>query len=473
MLVTDATVLRDELGRQVLFHGINLVRKGDTGARAGDPSFRGDWTSTDLDFLAGELGINLVRLAVIWAAAAPAPGVWDEPYLAWLGEQLDELHARGMVVVLDAHQDLYSQQFSDGAPQWATLTEQTFDAAELWSDGYLRSPAVHESLDAFWSNAEVAGRGLQDHLTEFWLELLARFGNHPAVIGIDVLNEPTPGSEAPLLAGHLLGAVAAATGQDLDDVMASWGSDEGKLEQLAHLDDVAVHRAVGDQVAPALQPFDEVVQGFYDRVWWAVRAAGFARLLLREHTYFSNTGVPSLVEVGGDQVVYSPHGYDLVVDTDAVPLASNTRAETIFTRAQEAQQRWQVPVIVGEWGAFGRHVGVTDHGTHLLDLFDRFGWSHTYWCWERDFADTEAARVLRRSRPRAVDGTIDHFGSDNGTFTARWTGAGEAESAFWLAEPGAEVTVTDDQGAAVPLVLDGRQVTVEPRTGSLELRARW
>ena len=112
----DGLMLRDEQGRQLLHRGINLVAKGKPRAVAGDPVFRGEWTSDDLTELADEHGINLVRLGVIWAAAAPRPHTWQDGYLSWIGEQLDLCHRAGIAVILDGHQDLYSQQFGDGAP---------------------------------------------------------------------------------------------------------------------------------------------------------------------------------------------------------------------------------------------------------------------------------------------------------------------------------------------------------------------
>lgn len=116
----------------------------------------------------------------------------DEGYLGWLREQVETCRRHGLHVVLDAHQDLYAQAHSDGAPGWATLTDHPFDATSLWSDAYLSSPAVHEALDAFWANAQVAGRGLQDHFAEFWLAVLDAVGKEPAVVALDLFNETGP-----------------------------------------------------------------------------------------------------------------------------------------------------------------------------------------------------------------------------------------------------------------------------------------
>ena len=150
-LRTEATRLRDEHGRHRVFHGINLVAKGNrrpTGSYV-DRGFRGTWTADDIADLAAR-GLTLVRLGILWAAVEPEPGRYDEEYLDWVGSQLDLIGAAGMFAFPDAHQDLYSQAFEDGAPAWATLTDHEYAATEPWSDAYLSSPAVHEALDRFW-----------------------------------------------------------------------------------------------------------------------------------------------------------------------------------------------------------------------------------------------------------------------------------------------------------------------------------
>ncbi|MDN5820872.1 MAG: beta-galactosidase, partial [Brachybacterium sp.] len=144
-LSTEGSTLVDEHGRQRILHGINLVAKGSPGVT--DPSaFRGSWTGEDLAQLQ-DIGLDSVRLGVNWSATEPRPGDYSPEHLDWLAQQLDLLHAAGLAVILDGHQDLFSQSFGNGAPAWATLTTQRFEATELWSDAYLSSPAVHEALD--------------------------------------------------------------------------------------------------------------------------------------------------------------------------------------------------------------------------------------------------------------------------------------------------------------------------------------
>lgn len=412
----EGKCFRDVFGRHAFLHGINFVDKDPFARTATRP-----WTGDDLAEAAA-WGLNGVRLGVIWAAAMPRPGQPDADYLGWVAEQVDACHRAGLHVILDAHQDLYAQAHSDGAPAWATLTDHGFDPTDLWSDAYLVSPAVHEALDAFWANREVAGRGLQDHFAEFWLAVLDEVGGHPAVVGLDLFNEPVPGSALP---GHfelLIGAFAHLTGQDPLRLAAEWEDPAAKLAQLQRLDDPELHRALGDAVAAALAGFDAgPVHEFHLRVGGAIRAAGHRHLILRENTYLSNMGVPSLAPLPEaiDPVAFSPHAYDLVVDTPAVILSSDRRVLTILERHAELQERWNRPALLGEWGALSTYDGVAGHSHAIQDFVDEHLWSQTYWCWEPAFPGTDAQRSLVRPRVRAVVGTVTAI-SPGDPWGARW-----------------------------------------------------
>ena len=474
-ILRDSRVLRDEHGRQRVLHGINMVDKGRRGS-SDATDFIGSWTAEDVADLASR-GFTVVRLGMIWAAVELQPGTYSDQYLDWLGDQLDLFHAHGIGVILDAHQDLYSQEFGDGAPAWATLTDHVFEETDLWSDAYLTSGAVHEALDAFWSNAEgPTGIGLQDSFAAMWGHVAARFAGHPALIGYDILNEPTPGSASGEIFGALIGAFGTATGQDPETIAAEFMDPERKLAQLQRLDDVAVHRAIGNTIAPLLATFEKnAVAPMMARVAAAIRAVDAHTLLLREHSYFANLGIPSGQPPMQDAAwIYSPHGYDLTVDTPAISQSSNVRAGTIFARHAETQARLEVPVLVGEWGAFGDAADVSEHARFLLDTFDTLKWSWTYWCWSEEFASSEAAAALSRPRPIAFAGDAISWAVDGDRFTATWDGRDcEQPSEFWFPNAiGTEVAVQRD-GVGTPVTRDRDRVLVEAGPGRFQLTAIW
>lgn len=470
-LRTIGDTLVDEHARQRVLHGINLVAKGRPGS-VEPADFRGDWTAEDLGHLVG-IGLDSIRLGVNWAATEPAPGQYAQAHLEWLGEQLDLAHAAGLSVILDGHQDLFSQSFGNGAPAWATSTQHPFVPSALWSDAYLESPAVQEAYDAFWADAPgPGGIGIQTRFVSMWGMLAEQLGPHPAVIGYDVLNEPTPGAASAEIFETIIAIFAALTGQDPMVVAVDFTAPQAKLAQLAHLDDPALHRRLGDELAPTLATFEEEsVHGLYTRVVARIRAADGKGLILREHDYFGNLGIPAAIPVLDDRAwAYSPHGYDLVVDTEAMPLASDQRVTTIFERAAETADRLGVPVVVGEWGAFGRHEGITRHAEVQLDLFDRRAWSWFYWCWEPGFATTQAAEQLRRPRPRAVAGRDLRCGrSAGGSWKAAWSGVdASAPSEFWV-PPERDVELLVD-GERRELMREGARVLIAPGVGEHLLR---
>lgn len=474
-LRADGRVLRDEHGRQRVLHGINLVAKGSTGS-SDAASFRGAWTADDIADLAAR-GLTVVRLGVIWDAVEPEPGRYDDSYLDWIGEQLDLLGDAGIGVVLDAHQDLYSQSFGDGAPDWATLTKTPFVRTDLWSDAYLSSAAVHEALDAFWANAPgPTGIGLQDSFASMWRHVATRFGGHRALIGYDLLNEPAPGSPSQDIFAALIGAFAQATGQTPEQVAADFSDPVAKLAQLDRLDDVRVHRAVGDAVGPLVAAFEAgAVAPLMERVRQAIRTVDADALILREHSYFANLGVPSgQPPLPDDAWVYSPHGYDLTVDTPAIVLSSDTRVETIFARHRETQERLGVPVLVGEWGAFDDAVGIGRHARSLLDLFDAYQWSWTYWCWTPGFAQTEAAEAMTRPRPLAIAGDAVGWRVEERSVEVEWEGRhSPAPTEIWLPDRLGASVVLERDGATGSTTRSGDRVLVEPRPGRHRLVATW
>lgn len=470
-LRTAGNTLVDEHGRQRVLQGINLVDKGRPGS-AEPADFQGDWSAQDLEHLAG-IGLDSIRLGVNWAATEPVPGQYAQAHLQWLVDQLDLAHEAGLSVILDGHQDLYSQSFGNGAPAWATITQHPFTPTALWSDAYLESPAVHEAYDAFWADAPgPGGTGIQTRFISMWGMLAQQLGPHPAVIGYDVLNEPAPGAASAHIFETIIATFATLTGQDPMTVAADFTDPQAKLAQLAHLDDPALHRRLGDELAPMLATFEEQsVHGFYTRVVTRIREADPDGLILREHDYFGNLGIPVPLPALEDHAwVYSPHGYDLVVDTEAMPLASDQRVTTIFKRAAETAERLGVPVVVGEWGAFGGHEGIGPHAEVQLDLFDRHAWSWFYWCWEPGFATTEAAQRLRRPRPRAVAGRDLRCGrSAGGSWKAAWSGTeAGAPSEFWI-PPERDVELLVD-GQRRELVREGARVLIAPGDGEHRLR---
>ena len=181
----------------------------------------------------------------------------------------------------------------------------------------------------------------------------------------------------------------------------------------------------------------KLLMPFYNRVAKAIRSVTHYGIIFMEGNYFGNMGVPSgisPIEINGVREklqAFAPHIYDLVIDTPYITThSSEKRVKVILEHRRNTQERLNVPVIVGEWGAFSSHTKIEKHCNFLLDYFDRFKWSWTYWAWEPEFSNTEASKLSARPYPVAVTGRLISFRYDtvNNTFAMEWISKGTSKA---------------------------------------------
>ena len=419
----------DETGRERIFHGVNLVKDKLTGSVS-------NWSRRDFEKIR-RMGFSAVRLGFFWEKLEPEVGKFDDAYLDRMEGFLDLCAEYGIYAMLDMHQDLFAARYSYGAPDWATLTDglPEPEAGEVWSDAYLSSEAIQRTFDHFWANDPAPdGMGLQDHFALCWQRIARRFGDRPEVLGYDFFNEPFPGSAMLPIFGTLLGSFAeveaAALGREprtVDETAAMFADKQSLFEALGLMDDKRRYAAFAGAAGELSASFDtQALAPFHARMAAAIREVTPHGILMMENNYSGNLGVPSGMQpiiTGGAREplqAYAPHGYDLVVDTPLVGAgASAARAGVIFANHRETQRRLGMPVLVGEWGAFGGYEDIAEHCSFLLDTFDQNLWSYTYWHW--DSGETTAERLLARPYPTAVSGRLESFHSSaTGALTAQW-----------------------------------------------------
>lgn len=177
--------IQDAAGRTVLLHGANVAQSTKY------LPDRLPWQGPE-DFVSlSATGLNSVRLLVHWAAIMPTEGELDTAWLDALGDRIDWAHAAGLLVVIDMHQDIFGEGFADnGAPVWACDQAQ-YDAYEPKSPWFLNylSPQVAACFDHFYGDDALFSR-----FVDAWVAVAARYGDHPAVVGFDLLNEPHQGT---------------------------------------------------------------------------------------------------------------------------------------------------------------------------------------------------------------------------------------------------------------------------------------
>lgn len=364
VVVDDPSVFQDQYGRQLILHGLNTGEKNP----ADDP-----WiTESDVDREDKEFGFNFVRYLILWDGIEPQKDSFDERYLDRIEQRVNWYTSRGMHVMLDMHQDIYSIVFGgDGAPAWAVHTNgnpiNTTNNAGAW---FLKNldPAVIAALGNFWNYTTY--KELQDHYILMWKKVLERFKNNPYVIGYDIMNEP-------------------------------YGGDPIK--------------ALGDFEKNTLKKF-------YDKIIPELRKIEPDKYLMFEpQSLFVNFGVTSnLPKINDTRSVphlgYAPHFYPFFVEAVVGPYDANARQNTkdCFNSRTTEKKRHNCPMIIGETGLSPSTVGFGDYLDDMMNYLDSTQSGISYWFngkggWSPlnpDGSESPILQHLLRTYPKATAGKI-------------------------------------------------------------------
>ncbi len=420
--------ITDDQGRVLILHGANV-----DGSAKGTADHMPRQDRETIQRMVDDWGWNHARFLIFWDGLEPVPGEYDQEYLDLIEERLDWFAELGVWVVLDMHQDVYARRFCcDGAPDWAIRDDgEPFEPQDRWFLHYFQ-PAVERAFDNFWLYADGDHADLQDHYLDAWATVAERFGAHPAVLGYDLMNEPSPGS--------------------MNDVTELLG--------LANPDGP---HSVFDQTR--LQPF-------YQRLIDRLREVDNESWIFFEPRYGApGDGLPSYLGVledprpEGDRLVYYPHLYSVLLEATE---GYNRDVDTTITewerhRALEIEEQ-NCALAIGEWGLNQGTENVEEFMTDVVNMADRLmaGWAY----WDYNFGgwipvDGEGNElpmmdVLVRPYPRRIAGRPIAFGydPDSRVFTLEFedrvgvTGPTEIYLPAARHYPsGWEVTVSDPDGA--------------------------
>lgn len=213
-------VFRDGQGREVTLRGFNV--SGST--KLYETSLLPFLTTADAAASAQAMrdltGANAIRFLISWEGVQPQPDQIDEDYLDRAAAQIQEFTDRGIYVLLDYHQDLYSSYLfdtdswytGDGAPAWVIeagdYPDESCGVCLMWGQNMLTNSAVRSAAYDFWHNRTLtttAGQvGVQDaFLTQAGAALTGLVERLPAssldrMVGVDPFNEPFDGGLASL-----------------------------------------------------------------------------------------------------------------------------------------------------------------------------------------------------------------------------------------------------------------------------------
>lgn len=203
--------LVDSLGREVYFHGTNIVVKQFPWHPDTEGFSDGTFSEQDMKLLKS-LGLNVVRLGFMWPGLEPTRGIYNETYLEVMQKIVALSEQYGIYILLDMHQDAYSRVLCvEGLPTWAVNTgsakgfpeplHKPFvpdpktgmptdeDCAKFpWSSYYL-TEATSAAFQNLYNNTD----DLLDSWTAFWAKAASGFKDFHNVIGYELINEPWAG----------------------------------------------------------------------------------------------------------------------------------------------------------------------------------------------------------------------------------------------------------------------------------------
>jgi endoglycosylceramidase len=373
----DALV--DGKGHRLQLHGFNVA---NFLKHAPDPLQKVG--EADLDRIQS-LGMNCIRLTIFWNNLEPQPGQINSEYLDHVASLVQMAKSRGIYVLLDMHQDLYGDQWADGAPKWATLDGgHTFTRTNPFSLAYMTSEAVQSAFDNFWANAPAPdGKGLQDHYSEVWQAVARRFANESAVVGYDLMNEPAMGKD---MARSMVEASKASGGRRDPGAMA----------------DPVLYDKFTTATATISQPFERnSLMPFYQRAALAIRKVDAKHIIAIEPEFWGSVGVPSGLAPLKDsrgrrdpQQMYAPHAYDFITEGSSLEVTNNRIKATLELHKKEAKQMG-MPLFIGEWGAFDFTPKNVERAKFTKDQIYDLACGDTYWAYEQGQRRDEFLEVLR------------------------------------------------------------------------------
>jgi len=218
-------LITDDLGRTLILRGVNL------GGSSKIPYSKND--AEGISFVGRpfpleeaeehfsnlrDWGLTFTRFIITWEALEHSgPGIYDEAYLDYLEKIFLIAEKKGINILIDPHQDVWSRMTGgDGAPAW-TLEKLGMECGKLESVGAAVYSAgrkmiwpVNYSLyaaatmftlffggNAFAPDLKIDGESAQDFLQGKYINAFkycyTRLKNCKAIAGWGIMNEPHPG----------------------------------------------------------------------------------------------------------------------------------------------------------------------------------------------------------------------------------------------------------------------------------------
>jgi endoglycosylceramidase len=349
-LTLEADGFHDTQGRLMQFRGVNVA------GNAKLPPFIPFEDSGWWDMLA-YWGFNMVRLTLFWEAIEPEPDQFSNSYLHKVKWMTDEVARRGIYILLDMHQDLYSRWLQgDGAPDWAfpsNINPRDNDGfgGRFWGLAYVLSRDVRDCFTNFFSSKDLKG-----HYLNSWLKIAEVVKKNPYILGYDIMNEPSAGDTS---------------------------NSQGQFEN--------------GQLKP-----------FYEEIVMAIRdvheeAVGFVEPNI--HDMFSS----KLTKFNIDNLVFAPHLYNLLSQTLRFnPLPEDIPFNIMLYIHKMKAMQLEMPLFIGEFGSPwtmrpSRNKAIND----ALEALENSFVSNAYWDFSVDnvniWNEEDFSLIDKSGQPRGLE----------------------------------------------------------------------
>lgn len=314
--------IRDEFGRICIYHGVNISNFTKNSGKPSGYYNRGVadtcWQQPE-DFCSlSTWGFNLTRLLWHWEAIEPQKNIFNKEYIHKQIERIKWAANYDIQVVVDIHQDLYTQKFcGNGFPEWTVLNNSILfnGCTDPWNLAYL-DKAVLTAYHNFWNNKE-----LQDKYVDMVDSVFKWVDTIPNVLGVDIMNEPFP---------------------DMS----------GKFER-------------------------KKLTNLYNRIHNMVKEKEYKKLIFFEPWMGTSTGIPTCLKIkGGPGTVYYPHYYDAFIDEKREYKEENKilLKKAIPIKVQESQ-KFKSPLLYGEFGATPKDLNYLNDLINEFDFYN-IGWTY-------------------------------------------------------------------------------------------------
>ena len=198
--------IHDDLGRERIFHGTNVVFKlNPWHPSISEFNYNLSLNDHDIDIIYN-LGLNFIRLGVMWPGIEPEKGIYNTTYLSIMKNIIDKLDQKNISVLIEFHQDGLSEYFcGEGIPDWA-VSNSNFPIPLAFPYNRSGKPSREKCLSKDWWKYQFSYQSsskyqdlydnseLRNSFIGYWNIIGNWFNKSNNVIGYEIINEPWIGN---------------------------------------------------------------------------------------------------------------------------------------------------------------------------------------------------------------------------------------------------------------------------------------